>query len=126
MGYKIEVARNGENTLLFNGKYIYSNYNPSRDAEKFINNEVDTEAKGYLLIGLGLGYHLKRLLDLASNKDILLLLLDLEELNVFKRYSPNKKIINNRNVKIIRYGNKIQEVLGISSDFTQRLVKSNF
>lgn len=111
MGFKVEVARSGENTLLFNGKYIYSKYNPSSDVKKFIDNEVDNDAKGYLLIGLGLGYHLERLLDLVTNKNILLLLLDSEELNVFEQHSRNKQIINKRNVQLIKIGDKIQEYL---------------
>lgn len=111
MEFKVEVAKNGENSLLFNGKYIYSKYNPSKDAEKFIENEVDFDAKGYLLVGLGLGYHLESLLNLAPNKNILLLLLDIEEMNIFKKHSRDKQIICQKNVKLIKAGDKIQDYL---------------
>ena len=35
--FEVVKARNGEDTLLLNGKYVYSKYNPTKDVETFIN-----------------------------------------------------------------------------------------
>lgn len=100
MEYKVEVAKNGEHTLEINGINIYSTYNPSKDAERFILNEINSDKKGYLLIGLGLGYHLEAILKVTSNKKIYILILDNMELEIFKNFSLNPNIIESENVVI--------------------------
>lgn len=100
MEYQVEVAKNGEKTLKINGINIYSTYNPSKDAERFILNEVNLEKKGYLLIGLGLGYHLEALLKITPNKKIYLLILDNIELKIFKKFSLYSNIMESKNVAI--------------------------
>lgn len=97
MNYRIEVAKNDEYTLLLNDIYIYSKYNPRNDAEKFIHKECDRNAKGYFLVGLGLGYHLDALIKL-ENKKILVLALNEREIQLFSAYST---IENLSNVQII-------------------------
>ena len=64
------TARNGEESLTLNGKFIYSKYRPREEAWRWIDNEFDTNAENYLLIGLGLGYHLEKLADLVPDKEI--------------------------------------------------------
>jgi hypothetical protein len=82
VNYQIETAKNGEPTLLLNDIYIYSKYNPRMDARKFIANEYDENAKGYFLVGLGLGYHLEALLELDKGKPIIVLALEHKELKI--------------------------------------------
>ncbi len=101
--FQIEVAKNGENTLLVNDKYIYSKYNPSNDAETIIVSEIKSDSIGFVLIGLGLGYHLEALLELTNNKPILVLFLDSKEIDLFKKYSRRKEILHNKNVELISY-----------------------
>ncbi|WP_391120332.1 motility associated factor glycosyltransferase family protein [Psychrobacillus sp. L3] len=98
MNYKVEIAKNGESTLKLNDIYIYSKYNPRNDAEKFIKKGYDNDAKGYFLVGLGLGYHLEALLKIDKNKPIIVLALDEQE---FKIYSSNTHIRKSKNVEII-------------------------
>lgn len=100
MDYKVELAKNGENTLKVNGINIYSTYNPSNDAEKFILNEINLDAKGYLLIGLGLGYHLEAILKINPNKKIYILILDNIELEILKKFSFNPNLLESNNVMI--------------------------
>lgn len=98
MNYQIETAKNGEATLLLNNIYIYSKYNPRIDARKFIANEYDENAKGYFLVGLGLGYHLEALLELDKGKPIIVLALDHKE---FKICPPIFQMEQHKNVDII-------------------------
>jgi len=101
MNYKVDVAKNGEYTLILNDIYIYSKYNPRKDAEKFINKEYDNDAKCYFLVGLGLGYHLEALLQMEKNKPIIVLAIDEQDITMFKRYSKNPQMMELNNVKII-------------------------
>ncbi|KGR76496.1 motility associated factor glycosyltransferase family protein [Ureibacillus sinduriensis] len=70
MNWEIVTARNGEKSLTLNGISIYSKYRPREEAWRWIESEIDSSAENYLLIGLGLGYHLEKLVDLAHGKDI--------------------------------------------------------
>lgn len=98
MNYKVEVAKNGDKTLLLNDIAIYSKYNPRNDAHKFIHKEYDEHAKGYFLVGLGLGYHLEALTLLDSSKPVIVLALDKQELELYK---SNSRIEKSENVQII-------------------------
>lgn len=98
MNYKVELAKNGEQTLTLNGISIYSKYDPRNDAYKFINKEYEKNATGYFLVGLGLGYHLEALLMLDKSKPVIVLALDEEELKI---YSSNFSIEKSENVQII-------------------------
>ncbi|MEK4177397.1 6-hydroxymethylpterin diphosphokinase MptE-like protein [Aeribacillus sp. FSL K6-1305] len=72
---KIEISIqeskiNGLPTLILNGHYLYSQYNPMKDAETFIKSQLDPDANGYCLFGFGLGYHVKVLLENEPNKRV--------------------------------------------------------
>lgn len=83
--WEIFQAKNGEDTLKLNGVSIYSFYNPVRGVQQWINKEIDLHANRYLLIGLGLGYHLAELSKLVSNKPIVVYFFDQQELEIFKK-----------------------------------------
>lgn len=88
--FEIENAKNNETTLKINNHYIYSRYAPKRDAYHFVTKEFDHHAEGYIMVGLGLGYHLEKLIDLVSNKkEIVLLVLDNEEIELFKKFNSD-------------------------------------
>jgi len=81
----VNQAKNGEDTLKLNGVSIYSSYNPMKGVKQWINKEIDLQAKGYLLIGLGLGYHLAELSKLVPNKSIIVYIFDRQELEIFAK-----------------------------------------
>ncbi|GLC87825.1 motility associated factor glycosyltransferase family protein [Lysinibacillus piscis] len=84
MNFEKEKAKNGQWTLKLNGRYIYSKYNPQREATKNIISDFDIQASGYILIGLGLGYHLAALCELIdTNKSVQVVALNEEERIVF-------------------------------------------
>ncbi|MFC4409560.1 motility associated factor glycosyltransferase family protein [Chungangia koreensis] len=97
---RIEIAKNQEYTLIMNNVYIYSKYNPRKDAFRFINNEFDPTAKGYFLVGLGLGYHLEALVELDSVKQIVVLPIGTNDISIFNSYAPNKSIIDKKNIQM--------------------------
>lgn len=81
---KIE-ARDGNNTLKVNNILLYSKYRPIKEVDKFIESEFDNNAKGYLLIGLGLGYHLHSLAKLVGGrKPIIVYAVDNKEIELYK------------------------------------------
>ncbi|WP_338652590.1 6-hydroxymethylpterin diphosphokinase MptE-like protein [Lysinibacillus sp. Y5S-8] len=92
---KIE-AKDGNSTLKVNNILLYSKYRPITDAEKFIESEFNSDSKGYLLIGLGLGYHLHALLKLGTNsKPIIVYSLDSKEIDLYKSISCGEKLPSN-------------------------------
>ncbi|MFJ7669482.1 motility associated factor glycosyltransferase family protein [Lysinibacillus sp. NPDC097195] len=92
---KIE-AKDGNATLKVNNILLYSKYRPIIDAEKFIECEFNNDDKGYLLIGLGLGYHLHALLKLVSDsKPIFVYALDSQEIDLYKSIYGSRKLPKN-------------------------------
>ncbi|MER1998189.1 MAG: 6-hydroxymethylpterin diphosphokinase MptE-like protein, partial [Lysinibacillus sp.] len=70
MNWQLSTAKNGEQTLSLNGVQIYSSYRPREDARRWVEAEFDASKSSYLLIGLGLGYHAERLIELAGDKTV--------------------------------------------------------
>lgn len=92
---KIE-ARDGNATLKVNNILLYSKYRPITEAQKFIESEFNNDNKGYLLIGLGLGYHLHALLNLVSDsKPIFVYALDSQEIDFYKSIYGSGKLSSN-------------------------------
>lgn len=83
MNWQIEEAKNQQKTVKLNDIYLYSKYNPQRDVEKFMSAEVDTVNKKFILVGLGLGYHLDYLVEHLENIEVQYILLDEQEKEVY-------------------------------------------
>jgi len=89
-------ARDGNSTLTVNNILLYSKYRPITDAEKFIESEYNREYKGYLLIGLGLGYHLHALLKLVSDsRPIFVYVLNSQEIDLYESIYGSGKLASN-------------------------------
>jgi len=59
----IEEGRQGELTAAWEGHYLHSRYRPSEEAARLVDSaELDLE-RPVLVIGLGLGYHVRELLN---------------------------------------------------------------
>lgn len=87
MNWTVIKARNEEWTLQLDNHYIYSKYRPREDAWKWVESEFDSSKDSYLLIGLGLGYHLEKLAELAKGKPVFVLYFESEEINLFTKYN---------------------------------------
>lgn len=84
MNWHVSTAKNGEETLKLNNVAIYSSYCPKEDAKRWIDAEINSTAASYLLIGLGLGYHLLALHSLVGEKPITVFCFDMEEKKIFE------------------------------------------
>lgn len=65
--YKILETRTGHHTLKIKDMglefYINSRYNPLKEAQKFVANNYKKNEDKYIIIGFGLGYHIKEFLS---------------------------------------------------------------
>lgn len=100
MNWVVEKARNGQNTLHLNGINIYSKYRPKEDVKRFMENEVDISKTKFLIVGLGLGYHLEYLVENMGEIQIEYIVLDSYEETVCKEFNPD--ILKNNHVTPFR------------------------
>ena len=71
--YSVGQSKSGKATLLGifpdgSKKTLYSKYDPIKEAEQLIETVYSKEKTNYILIGLGLGYHLNSLHERISMK----------------------------------------------------------
>ncbi|WP_318245169.1 motility associated factor glycosyltransferase family protein [Solibacillus faecavium] len=83
LDWQRDFAKNNEMTLSLNGTQLYSKYKPKEGALNWIQSEIDLDAEKYVLIGLGLGYHLEHLLNLVGDKKVYVYYFDEVELSIF-------------------------------------------
>lgn len=93
--FSLEETRNGYKTIKVNGIYLHSKYDPIKEATSFVNSNLSEEESpsGYLVLGLGLGYHIaelanrteKRIIVLESNKNLCNLANDICGIEKYKR-----------------------------------------
>ncbi len=83
MNWEVATARNGEATLTLNNYAVYSKYRPREDAWKWIDSEFEESMEQYFLIGLGLGYHAERLVQLAKGKRVVVYFFEKIEYELF-------------------------------------------
>lgn len=97
----MQDARNGEKTLLLNDYWLYSRYNPTEDANKWARSEVDMQMSSYFLIGLGLGYHLRALVELVGDKPIVVYYFEEREFQLFKAQQGTSDWWKNPTIQIV-------------------------
>ncbi len=96
---RFEHSKNGEVNLIVNDEYYYSRYNPKKDVDKFISNKIDKDCHRYIVLGVGLGYHIDKLLE-QDNKEIIVIETELEIIEYVKRHGYLEKYLSNSRVKI--------------------------
>lgn len=97
MIFQLTDAKNGEKTLSINGVSLYSNYTPKTAAKKFIESTINAEADGFILFGLGLGYHVEALIQKSSTKKIVAVYIRDEERKFFLQH-VDKNILDKINL----------------------------
>ncbi|MGN4126618.1 motility associated factor glycosyltransferase family protein [Lysinibacillus sphaericus] len=118
MYWLVEHAKDGSYTLQLNDIYLYSKYRPKQDVEKFIEKELITQYKQYILFGLGLGYHAEALLNSSPTSTIYIVLADKKELEICKVYGA-AHILDDKRICII--DSKVR-LTNISLDETQLII----
>lgn len=72
-----ETAKNGSLTLIYTHNqtpfYLHSKFNPQRESEKIIANK-NTSADHIVVLGLGLGYHLEKIMETKDKLSRVLLI----------------------------------------------------
>ncbi len=63
----LEEGKKGFQTLKYDNRYIHSKIDPIKEAHRYIAKNLDSNF--FIVFGLGLGYHLKVLLEKLSNKE---------------------------------------------------------
>lgn len=92
MKWSIEEARDGQKILKLNDTHIYSQYNPLRAVETYMETEIRIDTTEYILIGIGLGYHLDYLVERVPNSIIRYVFLDAEEERLYSKYNTKQYI----------------------------------
>ena len=64
--YKITISKSGTPTLSTSGhdginRSLHSKYDPIQEATQFVDTKLSSKSTNYILVGLGLGYHLSEL-----------------------------------------------------------------
>ncbi|RTQ94293.1 motility associated factor glycosyltransferase family protein [Lysinibacillus telephonicus] len=108
MRFEIGIARDGNQTLTVNGIHIYSKYKPRDHAEAFIEKELNFNAEGYLLLGLGLGYHLKAITNKVNNKKIYVMCVDKKEEIIYKKSDVFEEMLKFPNIYIVNHPKDIK------------------
>jgi len=85
--YKIVESRSGTPTLLCNGKYLHSKYDPVAEAHREIESIIISRPSAVVVLGIGLGYVIDALLDAPElkNTKILAVEADPELFNLSER-----------------------------------------
>lgn len=119
----LEKSKSGEFTLLYNNKYIHSKYDPVKEGEQFIKNKEDIiRKKNILVYGLGLGYHIKSILNyINSNQKVYVFEYNSDIVKYCK--NVNGELFNNSILNIITYADsKFYEKLSNSMDKVEDII----
>lgn len=81
--------------------YLHSNVNPATEGDYFARQYYSTECAHYVIIGLGLGYHIKSLLDIDDGIYIDIIEPDIEVIRAANTYMKLDWIYDNSRVKLI-------------------------
>lgn len=92
MNWQIEQTKNKQKTLKLNDIYLYSKYNPQADVERFMKSEVKLTHKKFILVGLGLGYHLDYLIENIEDVEVQYILLDEQETKIYLENNKNNHL----------------------------------
>lgn len=65
---KVIQTKEGNYTLTINDVFLHSKYYPSKEAERFIENNIEKfkDKKNVVIYGIGLGYHIKEMMSLVD------------------------------------------------------------
>lgn len=98
---KLEKSKSGHYILISDNKYIHSKYNPINESEKFIDNYKHLfNEENIVVYGLGLGYHIDRLIEKVPKSSIIYVFEYNKEMVKLCR-TINRNLFNDRRIRII-------------------------
>ncbi|MCX6644825.1 MAG: DUF115 domain-containing protein [bacterium] len=117
-GWKFEVrdARNGQKTMFCVGDgteiAIHSTYDPDREASDQVNGILDEKRNYFVILGLGLGYAVEKLIDeVGLETRILVIEPHISAVRLAMSTRDMRKILNDKRIHIT-IGINIENVLG--------------
>jgi len=108
MDIEVEESKRGSLTLKKNNCYLYSKYDPIKEAARFIASQIDDLASTYCLFGFGLGYHVEQLIAREPNKKVVVIDTDASFIQVAMRHRDLTHIFGNDNVSFVILNNSLQ------------------
>lgn len=104
-GYRIEFTSCGQMTLAAENDgvrfYFHSNHKVQEEAFLLAKNWFDPEKRRYLLFGFGLGYHIKELLELATDAEIEIYEADLNVMQLACAFTKVKELLEMKRITLI-------------------------
>lgn len=88
----VEITSSGDYTLLFRDIYFHSNVSPSIEATEFVDYWDDPKESVSLVWGLGLGYHILKMLELDFYRKIIVFEPERRLLDIAMEYGVLKQI----------------------------------
>lgn len=109
--YRIVQSRNEQANLVITDEsgtesYLYSRYNPEREAEKWLETVYDdiSDADNILLYGLGFGYHLEAMLHRYPEKKLFVYEPNLDILYAAIECCDLRPLLGNKQIKVFAVG----------------------
>ncbi len=109
--YRIVHSRNEQANLVITDEsgtesYLYSRYNPEREAEKWLETVHDdiSDADNILLYGLGFGYHLEAILHRYPEKKLFVYEPNLDILYAAIECCDLRPLLGNKQIKVFAVG----------------------
>jgi len=75
--YSLSTTRTGQPTVEIGGQLIHSRFDPVKESDRFVENQLSPSASLYIQGGFGLGYHSEALLAKTANEILLVVEPDL-------------------------------------------------
>ncbi len=117
---KTETAKNGALTLVYShGQtpyYLHSKYNPQAESAKIIANK-NTDASHIVVLGLGLGYHLEKILETKGKLTRVMLIEPEPEIIKHSLKTLDWEKLLKRKDFFYAFGPDLNEILGMVQSF---------
>ncbi len=104
-GYEIEFTSSGHMTLAITNQlgrfYLHSNNSVTKEAFSLVNTWYHEEVTGYIVYGLGLGYHIRELIGLDSSISIDVFEADINVIKLATGYTQIAQLLQNPAIRLI-------------------------
>lgn len=121
---KVLQTKEENYTLSINDVFLHSKYYPSKEAERFVENNLDKikYKKIIIIYGIGLGYHLKKIMDLLDeNCKIFAFDADIEVIKKSEKLGMLAELKKDKRIKLFYGDNRkflkdLSEIMSLVGD----------
>ncbi len=97
----VELTTSGIYTMKYQGIYFHSNISPEDEAQQLAEYWDNPDEKVSLVWGIGLGYHIQKMLELDPYRKIFVFEPEKAVLETYRKYGVSKEIENYGRAKVI-------------------------